>query len=143
HTLIEHRKLKRYRTRGENGVPERKEGIVTGDRIELLDTPVGLVAMPICLDFCDVRHPFTDLWQSLGVEWLLVPAFGSEKSVNAHSRRAKELQLAHGTVCALANQPCSKPDGAEGFICHPGNSETEREVDGFLCVAVSIVRLPS
>ena len=139
HTLIEHRKLKRFRTRGANGVPERKEGIVTGDRIELLDTPVGLMAMPICLDFCDARHPFTDLWQNLGVEWLLVPAFGDE--VNAHSRRAKDLQIAHGTVCALANQPLNEREGAQGFICHGGSCK--REVNRCLCVPVPIARLQS
>lgn len=136
-TLIVHRKLKPF------GTSEKKEGIVTGDRIELLDTPVGLMAMPICLDFCEEGHPFTELWQSLGVEWLLVPAFGCDTSVSAHLRRAAELQRAHGAVCTLANQHPEGQEGAQGFIRHDDRRGPEREVGGFLCVSVPIARLQS
>ncbi|MGH9892380.1 MAG: nitrilase-related carbon-nitrogen hydrolase [bacterium] len=142
-TLIAHRKLIPFRDREEIGSPETKEGIATGDRIELLDTPAGLIAMPICLDFCEENHPFGNLWEILGIEWLLVPAFGDASSVDTHLKQARKLQRIHGAVCALANQPRSERQGAEGFICHDGRSELEREVDGFLCVSVSIVRLPS
>ncbi|MGH8563577.1 MAG: hypothetical protein ACREXW_05615 [Gammaproteobacteria bacterium] len=76
--LIAHGKLTRY------GRVERPEGIETGEEIQLLDTPIGLLAIPICLDFCDEAHPFNFLWQDLGVEWLLVPAMGDDKSISAH-----------------------------------------------------------
>lgn len=111
-TVLEHRKLK---SACFDGRPEQIEG---GGRLDLLDTPLGLFAIPICLDYCEVGIPFPELWQRLGLEWALVPAFGPDSSVRAHARRAKEMAGFFATVTVLANQ---HPHGIamdHGFVHH-------------------------
>lgn len=100
------------------GPTERPENISTGRRIELLDTPIGLIAMPICLDFCENDIPFDRLWNEIGAEWLLVPAYGDEKSIDAHMRKAKALQNSHNAVSVVANQDPQGRDKHHGFVCH-------------------------
>ncbi|MGC8490125.1 MAG: hypothetical protein ACP5SH_00145 [Syntrophobacteraceae bacterium] len=111
-TVLDHRKLTRY---GDSG---RQEDIKTGRRIELLDTPVGLIGIPICLDFCEEGAPLSSLWEKIGAEWLLVPAFGETSSIHAHQRRAEELFRKHGTVSVVANQHPEGSDEDHGFVCH-------------------------
>jgi hypothetical protein len=89
-------------------------------RMDLLDTPIGLVAIPICRDFCDEGETFNRLWDELGIEWILVPAFGEKTSISAHERRAKAVLRAQGTVSAVANQHPKGTDADQGFICHAG-----------------------
>ena len=101
-----------------SGSKERPENISTGRRIELLDTPIGLIAMPICLDFCEEGSPFNRLWDEIGAEWLLVPAYGGEKSISAHLRKAQTLQRSHGAVSVVANQDPQGRDKHHGFVCH-------------------------
>jgi predicted amidohydrolase len=110
--VLHHRKLTRF------GNQQKQEGIETGSRIELLDTPIGLIGMPICLDFCEEGEPFSSLWGRIGAEWLLVPAFGAAGSIAAHLRRAKELFRKHGTVSVIANQHPRGSDEDHGFVCH-------------------------
>jgi hypothetical protein len=131
--LISHHKLTRF------GGVDNPEGIETGEEIQLLDTPLGLLAIPICLDFCEEAHPINALWQALGVEWLLVPAMGKDESIRAHLRRTAELHRAHGTVTAVANQHPEGLDAAPGFVCRDGHPE--HTTQGFLCVAVPIAPL--
>lgn len=97
-SVLSHRKLTTF---GETG---KREKIATGDTIHLLDTPIGLIAMPICFDFCEESNPFAELWQKIGADWHLVPAYGNEKSIRAHNRRATVLNRAHGALTVLSNQ---------------------------------------
>lgn len=117
-TVLEHRKLKSA------CFDDRPELIEGGGRLDLLDTPVGLFAIPICLDYCEIGIPFGELWQRLGLEWALVPAFGPDCSVRAHARRAKEMAGFFATVTVLANQ---HPDGFaqdHGFVHHRARQPT-------------------
>lgn len=109
-TVLEHRKIKSACFEG------RPELIRSGGRLDLLDTPVGLFAMPICLDFCEGGVPLGELWQRLGIEWALVPAFGARSSVSAHADRAKELAGFCATVTVLANQHPQGSDEDHGFV---------------------------
>ncbi len=111
--MLSHRKMVPYE---KDSKPER---IDAGNRIEILDTPLGLLAMPICLDFCDERSPFGYLWDDLGLDWILVPAFGNAASLSAHQRRAENLRRAHGTVSVVANQDPQGRSQHHGFICSP------------------------
>ena len=101
-----------------SGPKEKPEKISTGRRIELLDTPIGLIAMPICLDFCDERSPFNGLWDEISAEWLLVPAYGGKTSITAHLRKAETLQRSHSAVSVVANQDPQGRDKHHGFVCH-------------------------
>jgi len=100
------------------GPTERPEKISTGRRIELLDTPIGLIAMPICLDFCEEGSPFNRLWDEIGTEWLLVPAYGNKTSITAHLRKAKTLQRSYSAISVVANQDPEGRDKNHGFVCH-------------------------
>ncbi|MGA2400562.1 MAG: nitrilase-related carbon-nitrogen hydrolase [Syntrophobacteraceae bacterium] len=108
--LLHHRKLTRF------GTKEKLEGIVTGSHIELLDTSIGLIGIPICLDFCEEGNVFNSLWETIGAECLLVPAFGWDTSIHAHLSRAGELFRKHGTVSIIANQHPEGKDQDHGFV---------------------------
>lgn len=115
--VLRHRKLTRF------GTKKKQEGIKTGSRIDLLETPIGLIGIPICLDFCDEGKILHSLWETLGAEWLLVPAFGADTSIDAHLRRAQELFRKHGTVSIIANQHPKGSDENHGFVYHKAEKQ--------------------
>lgn len=117
--VLSHRKLTTF------GEPGEREKITTGATIHLLDTPIGLIAMPICLDFCEESSPFADLWQIIGADWHLVPAYGGKENISAHNKRAAGLNRAHGAMTVLSNQPVTLNEGSSnhhGFAYFSGNS---------------------
>ena len=132
-TVLTHIKLAAF------GLLNKREGIDTGARIDLLDTPIGLIGIPICLDFCQEGQPFGGLWDAIGAEWLLVPAFGDKKSVRAHERRAEAVCRAHNTVCVLANQNPEGKDADLGFVSAPDGKTPGRKGPG-TCVDVSFLK---
>ncbi|MCP4118450.1 MAG: hypothetical protein GY737_24245 [Desulfobacteraceae bacterium] len=109
--LLSHCKLKPAGNLG------KCEKISTGNRIDLLDTQIGLIGIPTCIDFCEEGSPFSHLWEQIGADWFLVPAFGGTSNISAHLRRAKALNRAHGTITALSNQTPSGEDKDHGFVC--------------------------
>ncbi len=123
--ILSHCKLTTFGTR------EKYEKISTGNRISLLDTAIGLIGMPICLDFCEEASPFADLWEKIGADWFLVPSFGGESNISAHKRRAATLHRAHGAVTVLSNQPDTqqppsgkkKAEDKHGFVCSSNSPE--------------------
>jgi len=135
--VLHHRKLTRFGTRA------KQEGITTGSRIELLDTPVGLISIPICLDFCEEGEPFSFFWGRIGAEWLLVPAFGVASSIAAHLRRANELFRKHGTVSVIANQHLRGSDEDHGFVRHTAAKEPSFATMGHRIFIVNIKSLDS
>lgn len=129
-TILEHRKLKKF------GDHNEYESIDTGDKIELLDTPIGLVAIPICLDFCEEADPLKSLWETIGPEWFLVPAMGKKSSISAHVKRAESLHRLCGAVSVLANQD---PDGTiagESFICANGRHDKVKENNPVISITI-------
>ena len=105
------------------GTRDKYEKISTGRNINLLDTMIGLMGIPICLDFCEEKYPYGNLWEQIGAHWFLVPAFGDKSNISAHLRRAKALHRAHGTVTALSNQTPSAVDSDHGFVCYSNTHE--------------------
>ncbi len=121
------------------------EDINPGRRISLLPLPLGLLATPICLDFCEADQPLPELWKELGPAWLLVPAMGDGSSRRAHARAARTLFVTRGSVTALANQPPRMGLAAPGFI-YDGQKERDPTAwddaepgDTFQLVTVDIV----
>lgn len=108
---------------------ESFEHIRLGKRISLLPLPIGLMATPICLDFCQSDHPIREIWKALGPEWLLVPAYGNQSSVNAHRAAAKDLKISHGSRTVLANQHPRGEAPARGFIGDPPSESTPQNPD--------------
>lgn len=84
-------------------VPEAYEDIATGDRILLLAGPIGVMAVAICRDFCEVE--LTSFWDALSPDWVLVPSMGNRATQTAHQRQAERLDLRASTVTVVANQP--------------------------------------
>ena len=78
--------------------------------IWLVETPLGLVATPICLDFCNTNSgsPSANIFSELMVDLCLVPAMA--KSDSAHRRQAKDMKRFKGTrtVCAIQHTLDSK-----------------------------------
>jgi len=110
--VLTHTKLLRF-GKWESGA----EHIRLGKRIQLLTLPLGLLATPICLDFCEAAPPLPELWNDLGPALLLVPAMGDSPNRSAHAAAARRLLITRGSVTVLANQPMSPGASAPGFIC--------------------------
>ncbi|WP_157081261.1 hypothetical protein [Novosphingobium naphthalenivorans] len=97
---------------------ERKEAIVPTCRVPLIVMDDRLVAVAICLDFCDDRVP--DLYADLGVDLVIVPSMGMENTTQAHERHAATLQSRHGGVTCLVQQhpylsPEDQKSGNRGY----------------------------
>ncbi len=131
--MLSHKKLTTF---GEKG---KREKISTGNRIEIMDTPIGLIGIPICLDFCEEDSPFNTLWEEVGVDWLLVPAFGGKSSVHAHKRRAGALNRAHGSIIVLSNQNPESMDADHGFVYHDGADDEAKPENRLKSVGLKIV----
>jgi hypothetical protein len=118
HVLLEQRKLRAYGPAHADveapGAPN--ERIDPGEIIWLLATPIGLVATPICRDFCDAGA--LKIWSTLGVEWLLVPAMGDGTTHHANERQASQLAAERGSVVLVALQP---PPGRPFDTVHGGH----------------------
>lgn len=122
--ILRHHKLCPMRVMAGGGdVPEGVlEDIEGASRIELVSTPLGLLALGICLDFCEEGGAFADLWQRIGPGVVLVPSMSGKATFGAHQRRAHSLHRAHATVSAVAIQPegLRAGPGHEWSLLHPG-----------------------
>lgn len=69
--------------------------------------------------------PFSHLWQLIGPELFLVPAFG--KNISAHKKRAESLHRQYGAFSFVANQhpEGDKPGGS--FSCTSGKHKPVNE----------------
>ena len=98
--LLVHRKLRPFGSADGMG-----EDINQGNRLTVLSTPIGSVAVLICKDFLDQHPAVSTLLQEVHVEWALVPSYGAESTVAAHEARAIQLaKVGPGTSCMVANQ---------------------------------------
>jgi hypothetical protein len=102
--LFEHTKLLAMRTTNAAGDP-LIEAITTGDRITLLETPLGLLAIAVCRDFCEGTPPGAGIWSAIAPGLVLVPSMSGRSTLGAHERRAAELYREHATRTAIAIQP--------------------------------------
>lgn len=140
-TVITHRKLKPLGTlaTGLSTGDHAGEDIDVGRTMTLLSTPIGLLALPICLDFCDAGEAIRKLWLEIFADWLLVPAMGDDSSMRAHDRAAQlEADYYQGAVVLLANV------ATEGDTMHayddPFGQDTKR---GFVFAPRGHANLPN
>lgn len=134
-TVLTHDKLKLFH------VPHAPfiEGAHPGAAIELLDTPIGLVAIGICRDFAEENTH--NLWATLGPDWVLIAAMDGakgkadpERDLGAAARRAETVERAGGrTVYSNQPPPIEPVDGpgptpvrslACGHLAEPGGRRT-------------------
>lgn len=115
------------------------EGVEGGHRLVLLSTPIGLIGLAICLDFCDEGDStVAELWRLAGAEVMLVPSMGSETTNHAHERRARELVRHHATVTIVASQH-PEQNQARGLFWQPNGAEghSEPTIVGALCLPLA------
>jgi hypothetical protein len=86
--VLRHRKLRPF---GEADGPA--EDIADGNVLEILDTPIGTMAIPICKDFLDDHPRVKTLFQEVPIDWLLVPSYGNEATSKLHLARARQLAV--------------------------------------------------
>ncbi|KFE68615.1 hypothetical protein [Hyalangium minutum] len=125
HPVLEHLKLLPFGGLGEQGA----EDIHTGKWIRLMGLPLGMLAMPICLDFCEADGPMPEVWKNIGPEWVLVPALGDATSLRAHARAAAQLYTTRGSVTVLANQPKTEGEKAPGFVYQGQKRDSAEKAD--------------
>lgn len=80
------------------------EDIKTWRDVWLVETPIGLFATPICLDYCnaDNKSPAAGTFSNLFVDLFLVPAMDEKDS--AHKRQAIDLKRFGGSRSVVAIQ---------------------------------------
>jgi hypothetical protein len=99
------------------------EDVKDGGRLEVLMSPIGMLAILICKDFLDLHSSTSTLLQHVPLEWVLVPSYGGDSTLKAH--RAKALEVAGkttGTICLVANQRSVEIEEGKplpGFVATP------------------------
>ncbi|NNC06144.1 hypothetical protein HJC10_25210 [Corallococcus exiguus] len=86
-----------------------REAIRGSARFGLLPSPVGLIVLAICLDYCEENGAVDAFWNQVAPGLILVPSMSNPSTAHAHERRASKLCRAHAAVTAVAIQP-SPPD---------------------------------
>lgn len=87
------------------GNREAAEEIEGGVSVRLIHAWFGLLAVAICLDFCESGNaPVTDLWREVGPAVVLVPSMGASSTNHAHQEKARLLARQHGTAVLVASQ---------------------------------------
>ncbi len=98
--LLAHRKLRPY-----GAADGLAEDIADGNRLEVLATPIGAFAIPICKDYLDDHPKVAALFSEVPVDWILVPSYGDEKTVKLHKDRARKVaHFSPGATTIVANQ---------------------------------------
>lgn len=90
------------------------EGIVPGKRFPIIVTSEGLVALAICLDFCDLQHdgPYAEL----DVDFLLVPSCGDDKTMDSHIARSYSASVRHATTTFVVQQRYPVRPDTVGYV---------------------------
>jgi predicted amidohydrolase len=129
--LLEHHKLVAY-----GSLAGRVEDIQLGDTVTVLITPIGIIAIAICKDFCDDH--VGAVWHEIQPEWLLVPAYGPGE--RAHQAAAARIGRMVGTVTVLAHQgDASQSTPFRSFIHEAGKpSDTHGNSPDFREIRVVI-----
>lgn len=100
---LRHRKLKPMMLDDHEGMPQVREEIRGHSELNLVASPLGPIAIGICLDFCDLG--LAELWRQAGPGLVLVPSMSNAATTDAHHRRASALHAEHGTTSVVAIQP--------------------------------------
>ena len=97
-----------------------RELIEHPQRVDIIDTEIGLVAVLICKDFCDDAGGLVRaVWDAIAPDWMLIPAMGDENSLAAHKVAAEHFAKLHGVSVVVANQETGlvrPPTPAPGFV---------------------------
>lgn len=89
------------------------EDISSGEMIPLILIGDSVVTMGICKDFCDRMD--SDVLGSLDVDWVLVPSYGDDDTMEQHLVRARDLQIKVKGE-ALVVQQLDAGEGALGYV---------------------------
>lgn len=86
-------------------VQDFSEDISNATRMTLLLTPLGLAAILICRDFCDVfPWPGQQLTETLELGFILVPSMGGRTTESAHQEILSQVQRRHGPAVVISQQ---------------------------------------
>jgi hypothetical protein len=96
--LFAHRKLRLFGSRDEG-----TEFADVGNQLHVVVTPIGCMTVLICKDFLDEDPRVDNLLAEVPVDWVWVPSYGDQTTLNLHKQRAKKLAtVTTGTSCAVA-----------------------------------------
>lgn len=99
------------------------EAISAGSKVNLIVCELGLLAVAICLDFCEEpAMPVGRLWFELGPHFVFVPSMGEDATNKAHRQRAESLGKLHGSRVLIASQHYEQPT-AQGIVHLPSIRE--------------------
>jgi hypothetical protein len=127
--LHTHHKLAPMRVEHGSDQDTIRENIHAADMLQLLLSPVGPVAVAICLDYCEANDKFSVLWDAVAPGLVLVPSMGPPTTASAHEKRAHALHTKHSTITAVATQPeRPEPEGgaSRGLVVGTDVAGTKR-----------------
>jgi predicted amidohydrolase len=113
------------------------ELIQTGNTVTLWLTPIGVISLAICRDFCEGQGWVRSLWETLAPDWVLVPSMTLQGGISAHLRQAEHLHRDCNTRVLVANQWPFQPypnqqDSCEhgfAFSGQPGSGSAQEVTD--------------
>lgn len=118
-----------YHKRDKFKLGDSLEAIAPGNSIAVLVMEDRLVAVGICLDFCnELARPYS----RLDCDLIVVPSMGERTTIDAHLAAAKSAQTIHDTVAFVVQQTPVilgeelKADESEGYsMARPAQKTAE------------------
>lgn len=104
------------------------EVIKPGKCLNLLKTPLGVVALAICRDFLEEDRSVSLPWQEIAPDWVFVPSMTPPQGIRSHEVQAGTLSNCCGTRSLVPNQcpfgtyaptPPKNEENSHGFACWP------------------------
>lgn len=91
-----------------------------GCGLHVLQTPIGSMTVLICKDFLDEDQTANNLLADVPVDWVWVPSYGNETTLQLHQERARRLAtITVGTSSAVAqtqNTALRKPSEVQALL---------------------------
>ncbi|MBF0437602.1 MAG: hypothetical protein HQL93_00630 [Magnetococcales bacterium] len=104
------------------------EVISIGNTVTLWITPIGVISLAICRDFCEEDDDSDPrLWKTVAPDLVLVPSMSPRGGMTAHLRQAQFLYNSCGARVLVANQWPKQPYPEKGSCNKNDCTETDCE----------------
>jgi hypothetical protein len=117
--LFEHHKRMKFKLkRGSKAKGHLVERIVPGQKVHVAVLDKCLIAIAICLDFADLKHP-GKIYNSLDVDLVLVPSCGNDQTMRGHLDTARTFEIQRKSRTFVVQQAYPKRREGIGFVLCP------------------------
>lgn len=91
------------------------EDIVTGKKLNMLMTPLGLTTLLICKDFCDLMSSLQEPLKNCSPDIIFLPTMGDDVTMNAHDKTYNDLNVSFMPALICSNQTPEMVQGNNNY----------------------------